>query len=113
MVSCAGSNQVSAWVARDSSGSKDVFNTKDQRVTHSLSGPGSPGGSPPKQRIGSFGKQSVIRWRVTPLQGCRVVHLVTTGREETWAQEVPSHTLGTSVLNQRLSWAPLASLGEH
>ena len=36
-------------------------------------------GSPPKQKIGSFGKQSVIRWRVTPLQGCRVVYVVTTG----------------------------------
>lgn len=28
------------------------------------------------------------------------------------AQKVPGHNLGTSDLNQRLSWAPLASLGE-
>ena len=36
-------------------------------------------GSPPKQSIGSFGKQRVTRWGITPLQGCRVMYVVTIG----------------------------------
>ena len=41
------------------SGSKDVFNTKDlQRVTHSLSGPGSPGGLPLNKELDHLGSKA-------------------------------------------------------
>lgn len=69
--------------------------------------------SPPKQRIVSFGKQRVIRWGITPLQGCRVMYVMTIGSRGDVGPESAGHNLGISDLNQRLSWAPLASLGEH